>query len=70
MKKNRKIQLPLKEKETYKQEELNLLLKHPIVKLTIGAGLVLGALYVSKYFIKASTEMIKACKNFREACRE
>ena len=44
--------------------------KKPAVKVVIGAGIVLGALYVSKYFLNAAAGTIRAFKNARNAVKE
>ncbi len=41
--------------------------KKPVVKLVIGAGILFGTLYVSKYFLNASADVIRACKNVKNA---
>ncbi len=44
--------------------------KKPIVKIVVRAGIVFGALYISRYFINTAAETVRACKNFRNAVKE
>lgn len=44
--------------------------KKPAVKVVIGAGILLGALYISKYFMNAAAGTIRAFKNVKEAVKE
>ncbi len=44
--------------------------KKPAVKVLIGAGILLGALYVSKYFLNAAAGAIRAFKNVKDAVNE
>ncbi|MCG8321311.1 MAG: hypothetical protein MI921_17545 [Cytophagales bacterium] len=40
-----------------------------IVKTVTIAGVVMAVLFLSRYFVKAVTETVKACKNLRNAIR-
>ena len=57
-------------KEKYQLYDSDSFFKKPVVKIVIGAGVVFGALYVSKYFINTAAEAVRACKNFRNAVKE
>lgn len=63
-----------KDREEFKKEYLRYtsdgFFKKPVVKLAIGAGVVFGALYLSRYFMNASAEAVRAYKNLRQAVNE
>ncbi len=61
---SRKERKPLK---TLGKTNTNLL-KHPLAKVVVFGVIVYGALHISKYFIRATTGMIDACKQFKNAC--
>ncbi|MBL4653911.1 MAG: hypothetical protein JKY53_13770 [Flavobacteriales bacterium] len=61
-KKNNENNLPIHEGDGF--------FKKPIVRFVLIAGTVYGAIYLSRYFINASAETVRACKNFRNACVE
>ncbi|AUP81225.1 hypothetical protein [Flavivirga eckloniae] len=44
-------------------------LKTPVVKTSLIVIAAYSTIYLSKYFLNASAGTIRACKNFREACR-
>lgn len=68
MPENQKKKNKLKEK--YSMYASDGFFKKPVVKIVIGAGVVFGVLYISKYFINTAAETVRACKNFSNAVKE
>ena len=56
--------------KTKKNEESKMkFLKHPITIGIISLGGLYGLLFLSKYFIKASSDALKACKEFNSVLK-
>ena len=51
-------------KESEKKNWHKVVWKHPVRKTVIVLGRVYGMAFLSKYFMKASSEALKACKEF------